>query len=939
MQKFLPLSLKIPVALLSLIFLLADPTPVRGYPPGNDAPVEFSHSPGFYSSSFLLELSHPDPAAVIHYSLDGSNPGASSPIYSQPILVDDRSGYENRLSVIPTSDKWVPPGGKVAKAFIIKAVAYNNGTPVSGVRAATWFVFPEGEKKYSLAVISIITEEDCFFCDSAGIYVNRNYRNSGREWEREISLEVFSPDVNLQQNAGVRIHGGNNGRELSQKSLRLYARSEYGENRFRCRIFPDIEYSEYNRLVLRNGGNDWTSTLFRDAAIQSIVSHLNFDTQAYRPAIVFLNGEYWGIHNIRERYDRHYLARVYGVDPGDLDLLTFDPHETSEAVIREGDADHYNAMIEYLRSNDMEDPANYDHIRTLIDIDNFIDYHIAGIFAANVDWPGNNNDFWRLRSGSPGQGGRNGHDGRWRWLLYDTDVGFGYVRNNFVHNTLAQATEEGKTGWPNPDQATFVLRTLLGNDEFRLNFINRFSDLLNTTFLPERTTAVIDGIKSVLEPEISEHIQRWNSPVSFETWESNTGEMTRFARERPYYQRSHLREYFNLGEDVSITVSVDDPGHGHIRVNTADIVSSTPGVTEEPYPWTGVYFQGVPVRIEALPARGYRFSHWSGDITDDKSILTITPGEDVDIKASFVKIEELPVISYWFFGTDLPNDTPLESIEPVYSRHENSLLTYISALDGYPFNKEHENWRKASLERRNSPTAINYLPGLNDNLPIEESGMRGIQVRQPMASGNRENTIIFHLPTTGFEHVEFRFAAMDEGAAGNLVIDYSVSSGEPVWTVDGLDNVTPVLLDSYQYYLLDFSSIGEANNNAYFRIRIRFDGPEMFADAGNRVTFNNFSLHGDPLTSTVPGPVRITDEIRMYPVPATGILNIEFGNPVHGPAHISIICTKGMTILEKTVYPLEETVATLNIEGILPGIYLVNIRQGESALSRRIVIF
>jgi hypothetical protein len=937
MQKFVP-SLTIHLALISLFFSLAA-TPDRSYSLIYDAPVEFSHPPGFYSKPFLLELSHEDPLVVIHYSLDGSAPDTSSPVYSGPILVDNRTDHDNYLSMIPTSDNWMPPAGKVAKAFIIKAVACKHGSPVSPVSPATYFVFPEGEEKYSLAVFSVITREDCFFCDSAGIYVNRNYRNSGREWEREISLEVFSPDVSFQQNTGVRIHGGNNGRELSQKSLRLYARSEYGENRFNCRIFPDLPYSEYNRLILRNSGNDWASTLFRDAAMQSIVSHLNFDTQAYRPAILFLNGEYWGIHNIRERYDRHYLARVYGVDPDDLDLLAFDPHDPGEVLIREGDADHYNEMIEYFKSNDLKNAGHYDHIKTLIDIDNFIDYHIAEIFAANIDWPGNNNDFWRLRSGSPGPGSRTGHDGRWRWLLYDTDVGFGFVRNNFVHNTLAFATQEGKTGWPNPDRSTMILRTLLDNDEFRLKFISRFTDLLNTTFLPERTAAIINGIKSVLEPEMTDHIQRWNSPRSYEMWESNTDEMIRFALERPHFQRQHIREYFNLGEDVAITVSVDDPDHGYIRVNTTDIVSSTPGVAEEPYPWTGVYFQGVPVRIEALPAKGYRFSHWSGTIPDDKSVLTITPGEDVNLKASFVKIEELPVISYWFFGTGLPNDTPLESIEPFYSRPPNSLLTYKSALQGYPFDKEHENWRKASLERRNAPTPVNYLQDLNDNIPFEDSGMRGIQVRQPMASGNMENTLVFNLPTTGYERIEFRFAAMNEGAAGSLVIDYSVNAGEPAWTVDGLENGAPVLLDTYQYYMLDFSSIQEVNNNTDFRIRIRFDGPEMFADEGNRVTFNNFSLHGETSTSIIPVPHQDPGEIRIYPVPATDMLHIEFGKLTDGPAHISIVCPNGMMVAEKTVYPLEETLATLNLEGMLPGIYLVNIRLGETTTTRRVVIF
>ncbi len=903
-----------------------------------EPPIGFSRTPGFYSGPFLLELSHPDPAVTVYYSLDGSLPDTSAIKYSGPVLIEARSDYENNLSMIPTSDDWMPPVGKVAKASIIRAAAFKNGSAASPVSSATYFVFPEGVEKYSLAVISLIALEDSFFCDSTGIYVNGNYSNTGREWEREVSLEFFSPDITFQQNTGVRIHGGH-GRNLSQKSLRLYSRSEYGESRFNHPIFPDLPYDKYNRLILRCSGNDWSSTLFRDAAVQSIFSHLIPDTQAYRPAIVFINGEYWGIHNIRERYDKHYLERVYDLDPENVDLLTFEVQTTDEVIIKEGDAGHYNAMIEYMKSNDLSKNEHYNYIKTLMDPENFTDYQIAHIFAANIDWPGNNNDFWRLRTDAYDPVSRHGHDGRWRWLIFDTDVGFGYVSNNFVHNTLAFATEEGRTGWPNPDWATFMLRTLLTNCEFRLNFINRFADLLNSAFLPERTTEIINRMKSVLEPEISDQILRWNSPRTVEMWENKIDEMIRFAMERPSFQRNHIREHFGLGEDVTITVSAENPDHGFIRVNTLDIMPSTPGIPEEPYPWTGEYFLGVPVQIEAVPAWNYRFSHWTGTVSNDKSILTIAPDEDITLIANFVKIEELPVISYWFFGRDLPNDTPLESIEPLYDNLDNTLLAYSSSLEGYPFNPEHDYWRRASLERRNAPTEINYLQELNDDIPFDDSEMRGMQVRQPLAADGRENTMIFHLPTTGYEDIEFRFAAMDEGAAESLIIDYSITGDEPVWTDAGLEESTPALFSTYKFYLLDFSFLEEAGNNPDFRIRIRFDGANLFASNGNRVTFNNISLNGNPsATSIVQKPYPEDYEIRVFPNPAADILHIQLGSESVNVAFISLICSNGMIVAEKTFYPGGANETFLSLDGILPGIYLVNIRSDQTVATRRIVI-
>jgi hypothetical protein len=200
------------------------------------------------------------------------------------------------------------------------------------------------------------------------------------------------------------------------------------------------------------------------------------------------------------------------------------------------------------------------------------------------------------------------------------------------------------------------------------------------------------------------------------------------------------------------------------------------------------------------------------------------------------------LIYFWLFDSTIPNDTPLETIDPVYEFVEGGLLEYHSALLGYPFDPEHPNWRKASMERRNSPTPINYRPEGNSGIPYENSEMRAIQIKQPFTGDGGENTLIFHLPTTDFKDVIFRFAALDEEAADNLVIDYSVSSGNPVWLNTGLTNPAPALSASYQLFEIDFSPVSPVNNNPNFKVRIRFSGNNMSADDGNRVTFNNISL-------------------------------------------------------------------------------------------------
>ncbi len=223
---------------------------------------------------------------------------------------------------------------------------------------------------------------------------------------------------------------------------------------------------------------------------------------------------------------------------------------------------------------------------------------------------------------------------------------------------------------------------------------------------------------------------------------------------------------------------------------------------------------------------------------------------------------QTPPIHFWYLSNELPNNTPFEELDAFYSVMEDpAFIEYHSALEGYPFDSEHPNWRKASMERRNNPTEINYRPLANEGLPYDAEEMRGIQVKQPFTGDGGENTMIFHLPTTGYENIVFMFAAVDEGAAEELLVDYSVDEPTPSWTTDGLTISTFSLAENYNLFTIDFSEDGDdieaVNDNPHFKIRIRFDGSDMEEDDGNRVTFNNISLDGSPLDETNLPPVVI----------------------------------------------------------------------------------
>lgn len=255
------------------------------------------------------------------------------------------------------------------------------------------------------------------------------------------------------------------------------------------------------------------------------------------------------------------------------------------------------------------------------------------------------------------------------------------------------------------------------------------------------------------------------------------------------------------------------------------------------------------------PNYHHPINSWSGHVNTMRSWLS-NRLVWIDSQMGEKRFQDIPsndqdLAYYWFFNSDLENDTPFEQISATFNTTTNqAALNFESSLNGYPFNEEHPDWRTASMERRNRPTALNYRPQANNNLTFENSGMRALQIRQPFRNGSRENTMVFAVPTIGLKEVVFSFAAMDEGAADQLVIEYNTGSSNAGWSQELLANSQLNLSDNYQLYKVDFSEIEAANNNPDFKVRIRFNGSDMTASDGERVTFNNISLDANSLTDT-----------------------------------------------------------------------------------------
>ena len=941
-----------------------------------DPPV-FSVSGGFYSDNFNLVLSHPDPLVTIVYTIDGSDPDINNlngttysyknqypiglnqlPIanflensfqssqYTAPITIENRTNQPNDISMISSTFDADPsyylPDYPLFKGTVVRAKAYKANAMPSKVISNSYFVSPEGSQRFSIPVVSLSVDENKFFDYNQGIYVagvdfdnwrvanpttaamylsESNFDRSGDEFEKigHLSYFVNGSEV-LNQQVGIRMNGGGS-RAFQNKSMRLYARPELGASTFNYPIFPNESFTSYNRLLLRNSGNDFFNTYYKDAFTHELVEKTGLDNQAYQPSVVFLNGEYWGMLNLRERLDRHYFERKYGISELDIEIMS-DGYQ-----IEEGNGEHFQAMFSFLENNSLSSLSNYDFIKTQLDTDNFRDYFITNIFIQNTDWPGWNTLFWR-KKGTFDPAAPYGTDGRWRTAMKDTDAGFSLMLDINDHNTLAFATATGGPEWPNPEWSTLILRRLLENSDFKLNFINRFADMMNTFFIPERVISLSNQFATVIEPEIEEQIARWSAPFSYDWWQQSQDKIATFATVRPDIQREHIRNKFGISGNVNVTVNVSNSGEGFVKVNTIEIKSETPGVPEIAYPWTGIYFQNIPITLKAIALPGFVFSHWSGASTSTESEITINALSDISIVANFIPDETTEVavpIYFWMFDTNIVNNTPLTTLNATFEVPTEGNIEFQSCLTGYPFNSTSPLWRKASMERRNSPTNINYIPEANTNIPFSLSNMRGIQIKQPFQSGTGENKLTFNLPTSNFKDIKFAFAAINESAADAIVVDYSVAAGSPIWITTGLSQTNYPLSAAYQLFEIDFSSIETVENNPNFKVRLRFTGSNMTEDLGNRVTFNNISTTGVEIGLGVNDNSKL--DFKIFPNPVSSKLNI-----VHQYNNLSykLFSIDGKLIQEGSVIDSE-----IDLYPLQSGIYLLQLTSnGNSAITK-----
>lgn len=617
------------------------------------AAPEFSVPGGLYATNVEVSLSTVETGAVVRYTLDGSEPTEASPIFTNAFVLGSKTGTPNDLSEIPTNyepsgppyyEGWQAPAGEVFKFHVLRARTFRAGAMASPAATRSYVVDAAGTNRFTLPIVSLATDAGNLFSAETGIYtpLNGNMWQSGSAWERPGTLELFEPDGTcaFNETIGVRLHG-NTTRSRPRKALRLYAR---GSGSFAYQLFADKAVDAFDTFILRNGGNDWGNGVIRDLFLQSLTDNTGLDRQFGRPVLVFFNGEYWGLHDLRERFDEGYAEHNHGLAEDEFVQVEIDNASASPYVPvydcgNEALGGDFSNLWDFVRTHDLANPADYAAVQDRLAVDSFIDFFQANIFFANTDWPGNNVRAWRSVATNRVEGAPARHDARWRFMLYDTDFGFGadfeYVpgRDEFAqHDTLAYAASPFQTATPNHPDATLMFRRLLDNADFRRAFVVRFCDQLNTAYSRAHVTNRWAQWVARVAPEMDEHAARWRQPTN---WNNECDRIRAYGEQRTEAVWGHVRNYFGLAAPVDLTLAVTNAAAGFVRINALDLDAGTSGFAG--YPWTGSYFTNYPVALAAQARPGYLFVEWrkNGVPVDTNADIEISLAGAVEYEAVF----------------------------------------------------------------------------------------------------------------------------------------------------------------------------------------------------------------------------------------------------------------------------------------------------------------
>lgn len=538
--------------------------------------VEFSLAAGLYQELQTTTLTTDE--GDIYYTTDGSNPTRESARFENPI--------------------------QVSETTVVRARCFVDGRVPGPIASRTYFI---GERFKNLPFVSVTADPETLFGDEIGIYLNEHERNNDVYKRKDAPghLEFFPNDGSegFAVNGGIRIGGENNWASHTQKALNFSLKGKYGDDEIKYDLFPGSGIPIHTGLSLREGGDNWRNAMLRDSFWWYLAAddQIKVDTSARRPVVAFVNGQYWGIYNLRDRWNEEWFHEHYGVDNGNYDHVGYGRFTSSSTTLgaHHGEITEWNDFFEnFLKVSDLTDSDNWAFVESRIDIDSYIDFVVCESYGNNTSWR-HNREFWKEKK--PGA--------KWRWFVPDMDRTWqaGGVNGNEFNDML---------------QNSGILSRLKVNPEFRARLAQRFAAHIASSFAPSRVNGLLDELGPLLEPELERHVDRWNGQgTTLARYADHIEEIRDFANQRGDNVIDQIRSGLSLEDDLNLTL--ETTGEGSIKLAGVRMSDTTLKV-----------FPNLETSLEAIPAPGFTFSHWTG--IEGAAVTTTLLTADTTITANFI---------------------------------------------------------------------------------------------------------------------------------------------------------------------------------------------------------------------------------------------------------------------------------------------------------------
>lgn len=446
--------------------------------------------------------------ATVRYTLDGSLPTEKSPVLRHRILIN--------------------------KTVNIRVRAFRKGCVPSEAATATYIV----GRKPDMPVFFLTAAKADLYSKERGIlasniapgddfpYKSANY---WKDWARPANIQYLDEkgSEQLDFNAGIKVFGQYS-RALDQKSISINLKDKYGPKEICYPFFEGNDVNVFSAFVLRNSGQDNSRAFLRDAFCSMVIKNqVDVAFMDYKPVVVYLNGEYHGIYDLREKIDEDYFANHEGIDRDSIDIIK------GARTVNNGTIDNYQKLMNYLATHDLSVKENYDYICSIVDIDNIICYWMIESFFNNTDT--GNIKYYR---------GQN-DDSKWRIVLFDLD--WALFPSTYKNNMVKSYINPRGHGVGNMF-STRLMCSLIKNPQFRKRLIELNSQHYKTTFKTERMLKIYDEMVDNLKDEMPYHTKKWGSPASYKDWERECATLRRIIAERPELFKNAFCSTFGLSE-------------------------------------------------------------------------------------------------------------------------------------------------------------------------------------------------------------------------------------------------------------------------------------------------------------------------------------------------------------------------------------------------------